>query len=64
MLKNVSRPIKTCLKYFMTPIKTLRTPAPQPFYILNVGSLKPFPKYFETFFTFWYSFYSSLVQRN
>ena len=35
-LKNISRPINICLKYFMTPTKTLRPPS----YVLNVWSLK------------------------
>ena len=36
ILKNISWPINTCLKYFATPTKTLRPP---PSYILNVRSL-------------------------
>ena len=28
VLKNISWPINICLKYFMTPTKTLRTPPP------------------------------------
>ena len=35
ILKNVSWPINICLKYFMTPTKTIRPPS----YILNVRSL-------------------------
>ena len=35
ILKNVSWPINICLKYFMTPKKTIRPPS----YILNVRSL-------------------------
>ena len=35
ILKNISWPINLCLKYFMTPTKTLRPPS----YILNVQSL-------------------------
>ena len=35
ILKNISWPINICLKYFMTPTKTFRTPS----YILNVQSL-------------------------
>ena len=35
ILKNISRPINICLKYFMAPTKTLRPPS----YILNVQSL-------------------------
>ena len=35
ILKNISWPINICLKYFMTPAKTLRPPS----YILNVWSL-------------------------
>ena len=33
--KNISWPINRCLKYFMVPTKTLRSPS----YILNVQSL-------------------------
>ena len=36
ILKNVSWPINICLKYFMTPTKTIRSPS----YMLNVRSLK------------------------
>ena len=36
VLKNISWPIKICLKYFMAPTKTLQIPS----YILNVQSLK------------------------
>ena len=35
ILKNISWPINRCLKYFMAPTKTLRSPC----YILNVRSL-------------------------
>ena len=35
ILKNISWPINICLKYFMTPTKTLRSPS----YILYVRSL-------------------------
>ena len=35
ILKNISWPINMCLKYFMTPTKTLRPPS----YILNVRSI-------------------------
>ena len=40
-LKNIPWPINICLKYFMTPIKTLPPPPPHPTssYILNVYSL-------------------------
>ena len=38
ILKNISWPINICLKYFMTPTKTLRPPS----YILNVRSLTTF----------------------
>ena len=37
ILKNISWPINMCLKYFMTPIKTLRHFPPS--YILNVRSV-------------------------
>ena len=36
ILKNISWPINLCLKYFVTPTKTLRPPS----YILDVQSLK------------------------
>ena len=35
-LKNISWPVNICLKYFMTPTKTLRAPS----FILNVRSLR------------------------
>ena len=35
ILKSISWPINICLKYFMTPTKTLRPPP----YMLNVRSL-------------------------
>ena len=46
ILKNISWPISICLKYFMTPTKTLPTPPRHTHtttpssYILNVRSLK------------------------
>ena len=36
ILKNISSPINICLKYFMTPLETLRLPS----YIRNVRSHK------------------------
>ena len=36
ILKNISWPMNICLKYFLTPTKTLRLPS----YILNVQSLR------------------------
>ena len=37
ILKNISWSVNICLKYFMVPTKTLRSPPPS--YILNVRSL-------------------------
>ena len=34
ILKNISWPINICLKYFMTPTKTLHTPPPPPTYLM------------------------------
>ena len=41
ILKNISWFINICLKYLLTPTKTLRSPPPPPppYYILNVWSL-------------------------
>ena len=36
IFKNISWPVSICLKYFMTPTKTIRPPS----YMLNVRSLK------------------------
>ena len=43
--KNISWPINICLKYFITPTKTLRLPHPPPSYILDLG---PFTDYVDT----------------
>ena len=40
ILKNISWPINICLKYFMTPIKTL--PPPPPTYLMYGPQLKIF----------------------
>ena len=57
ILKNISWPIKICLKYFMTPTKTLRLS-----YILSVWSLKKL-KYFEVKFNiFEFSWMREIVE--
>ena len=44
ILKSISWPINICLKYIMTPTKTLCPPSP---YILNVRSLSKDHKVFN-----------------